>query len=153
MMLVPHACVNAAVGRLIDKPLSAFAIGIAGHALLDLTPHKDISAHKAEGLAVALMLGIIGSSCGWKSGAFWCAMGGVLPDVEQVLPWTDPKRGRHRWFPTHNRRLHSKPLPGAPEWRVSLIAQSAVSAAALALATVRCRPGRWPAPVNPGFQE
>ncbi len=142
MMLVPHACVNAAVGRLIDNPLSAFAVGVAGHAVLDLTPHKDISAHKAEGLAVALMLGLIGSSCGWTSSAFWCAVGGVLPDVEQVLPWTDPKRGRRRWFPTHRPALHSIPLPGAPQWRAPLLAQSVVSAAALTLAITRCRP-RW----------
>lgn len=142
MMLVPHACVNAAAGRLIKKPLSAFVIGVAGHALLDLTPHKDIAAHKAEGVAVALLLGLIGSSCGWKSSAFWCAMGGVLPDVEQVLPWTDPKRGRRRLFPTHQPGMHSQPLPGAPQWRMPLITQTAVSAATLALAITRCRPGR-----------
>ena len=71
--------------------------------LLDLIPHKDVSAHKAEGLLVLIMLGLVGTSCGLKSPAFWCAMGGVLPDVEQVLPWTDPKRGHRRWFPTHNR--------------------------------------------------
>jgi hypothetical protein len=139
MMLVPHACLNAAAGRLIRKPLTAFAVGLAGHALLDLVPHKDVAAHKAEGLAVLIMLGLVGTSCGWSSPAFWCAMGGVVPDVEQVLPWTDPKRGRHRWFPTHRRPFHSLPIPGAPEYRVKLLAQSSVSLAALMLAITGCR--------------
>ncbi|MCL6106088.1 MAG: hypothetical protein M1309_01855 [Actinobacteria bacterium] len=136
MMLVPHACVNAAAGRLIKRPLAAFTIGVAAHALLDMTPHKDISAHKAEGLAVLLILGLVGSSCGWSSPSFWCAMGGVLPDVEQVLPWTDPKRGRHRWFPTHNPRFHSF---AANRWRAPLLLQSAASLAALGAAVARCQ--------------
>lgn len=140
MMLIPHTGINAAAGRLFRRPLAAFAAGVIGHALLDLVPHKDISAHKAEGAMVFLMLGIIGSSCGWRSPALWCAMGGVLPDVEQVLPWTDPARGRRRYFPTHSRRFHSLPLPGADEYRTSLFLQSAVSLAALGIAITNCRP-------------
>ena len=142
MMLVPHACLNAAAGRLIKKPLTAFGIGVAGHAALDLFPHKDVSAHKAEGLAVLLMLGLVGTSCGWSSPSFWCAMGGVIPDVEQVLPWTDPKRGRRRWFPTHTRPRHSRPLPGAPDYRAPLLTQSVISLAALMLAVTGCSRGR-----------
>jgi hypothetical protein len=140
MMLVPHACVNAALGRLFHRPAAAFAAGVVSHAVLDLIPHKDISAHKAEGMLVLVMLGLVGTSCGLKSPAFWCAIGGVLPDVEQVLPWTDPRRGRRRWFPTHNRRFHSLRVPGSPEYRVRLLTQSAVSMTALLLATSRCRP-------------
>lgn len=139
MMVIPHACVNAAVGRLFKNPASALAAGILGHAALDLLPHKDISAHKAEGLGTALVLGIIGSSCGIKSAPFWCAIGGVLPDVEQVLPWTDPAKGKRRWFPTHSQPFHSIPLPGAKKWRVSLLAQTAVSLGALIISTTRCR--------------
>jgi len=140
MMLVPHACVNAAAGRLFKKPVTAFVVGVVGHALLDLVPHKDVSAHKAEGMLVLVMLGLVGTSCGLRSPAFWCAMGGVLPDVEQVLPWTDPKRGRHRWFPTHNRRRHSLPVPGAPDYQMRLMTQSVISLTALLLATCKCRP-------------
>ncbi len=138
MMLVPHTGINAAAGRLFRRPAAAFAAGVLAHALLDLVPHKDISAHKAEGVMVFFMLGLVGSSCGWNSPAFWCAMGGVLPDVEQVLPWTDPARGKRRFFPTHSRRLHSLPLPGARRYRTSLLIQSAVSLAALALAVSTC---------------
>jgi hypothetical protein len=140
MMLVPHTGINAALGRFFKKPMTAFAAGLLGHALLDLVPHKDISAHKAEGAMVLLMLGLVGSSCGWSSPSFWCAMGGVLPDVEQVLPWTDPARGKRRYFPTHSRTLHSLKIPGAPEYRTSLLLQSSVSAATLALALTSCRP-------------
>ncbi len=140
MMLVPHTCVNAAAGRLFRKPVTAFAAGVIGHAVLDLIPHKDVSAHKAEGLLVFVMLGLVGTSCGLKSPAFWCAMGGVLPDVEQVLPWTDPQRGRHRWFPTHNRPFHSLKIPGAPDYLTPLLTQSLVSLAALLVATTKCRP-------------
>jgi hypothetical protein len=140
MMLVPHTCVNAAAGSLFKKPLTAFAAGVAGHALLDLIPHKDISAHKAEGLLVLIMLGLVSTSCGLKSPSFWCAVGGVLPDVEHVLPWTDPKRGHRRWFPTHNRRFHSLQVPGADEFRVRLLSQSVVSVTALLFAISRCRP-------------
>jgi hypothetical protein len=139
-MLVPHTGINAAAGRFFRRPTTAFAAGVLGHALLDLVPHKDISAHKAEGAMVFLMLGLIGSSCGWSSPSFWCAMGGVLPDVEQVLPWTDPKRGRRRYFPTHSRRFHSLPLPGAPKYRTSLLLQSVVSMATLLMAISTCRP-------------
>jgi len=140
MMLVPHACVSAAAGSLFKKPLSAFTAGLVGHALLDLIPHKDVSAHKAEGLLVLIMLGLVGSSCGISSPSFWCAMGGVLPDVEQVLPWTDPKRGHRRWFPTHNRSFHSLNIPGSPDFRVRLLTQSAVSMLALLFAMSRCQP-------------
>ena len=139
-MLVPHACLSAAAGRLFKSPLAAFGAGVAGHALLDLVPHKDISAHKAEGAAVLLLLGLIGASCGYSSPAFWCAVGGVLPDVEQVLPWTDPDRGRRRWFPTHSRRLHSFKLSFAPHYRSGILGQSLVSAAVLFVAVSRCRP-------------
>lgn len=141
-MLVPHACLNAAAGRLFKSPLKAFAAGLVTHALLDLVPHKDISAHKAEGAAVLMLLGLAGASCGFVSPVFWCAVGGVLPDVEQVLPWTDPNRGRRRWFPTHSRRFHSLKLPRAPHYRSGLLGQSIVSAAALLIAVTRCRPCR-----------
>lgn len=139
-MLVPHACLNAAAGRLFKSPLKAFAAGLATHALLDLVPHKDISAHKAEGAAVLMLLGLAGASCGLSSPVFWCAVGGVLPDVEQVLPWTDPKRGHRRWFPTHSHRFHSLKLSRAPHYRSGLLGQSMVSAAALLIAVTRCRP-------------
>lgn len=137
-MVIPHACVNAAAGRLFKRPASALAAGIAGHALLDLLPHKDISAHKAEGLGAALVLGIIGTSCGIRSTQFWCAMGGVLPDMEQVLPWTDPARGHRRWFPTHSRSFHSIPIPSAEEWRLSLLAQTVISLSALLVSVTGC---------------
>lgn len=142
MMLIPHACVNAATGRLFKSPVKALMTGIALHAVLDLVPHKDISAHKAEGAMVLLMLGLIGTSCGIKSPELWCAMGGVLPDVEQVLPWTDPKRGYKRWFITHRRPFHSLRIPGAEEYRVRLLTQSLVSLTALMLAVSFCRRGR-----------
>lgn len=139
MMVIPHACANAAAGRLFKRPATALAAGILAHAALDLVPHKDVSAHKAEGLGAAIMLGIVGVSCGFKSAPFWCAVGGVLPDVEQVLPWTDPARGRRRWFPTHSPAFHSLPLPWAPRWRMSLLAQAAVSLTALIISSSRCR--------------
>ena len=141
-MLVPHTCLNAAAGGMFKKPLAAAIAGLASHVLLDLLPHKDISAHKAEGTAVLLLLGIVGSSCGWSSPSFWCAMGGVLPDVEQVLPWTDPKRGRRRYFPTHSPQFHSLQLPHAPRYRVSLLEQGAVSVASLAVTLLQCRSGK-----------
>lgn len=141
-MLVPHTCLNAAIGGMFRKPLAAAITGVVSHALLDIMPHKDISAHKAEGAAVALLLGIVGSSCGWKSPPFWCAMGGVLPDVEQVLPWTDPRRGRRRYFPTHSAGLHSLQIPQAPRYRANLLEQSVVSAVSLGLVLWQCRPGR-----------
>lgn len=141
-MLVPHTCLNAAFGTMFTKPLAAAAAGVLSHAALDILPHKDISAHKAEGAAVILLLGIVGSSCGWRSPAFWSAMGGVLPDVEQVLPWTDPKRGRRRYFPTHAAKMHSLQLPQAPKYRVNLLEQTLVSALSLAVVLFQCRPGR-----------
>ena len=139
MMLVPHTCLNAAAGRLMKSPVKALMAGVVLHAALDLVPHKDISAHKAEGAMVLVMLGIVGSSCGFTSPAFMCALGGVLPDTEHVLPWTDPKRGHHRWFPTHHRPFHSIGIPGAKEYRVRLLSQSLVSFTALMIAITRCR--------------
>lgn len=139
MMVVPHTCVNAIAGRFFKRPGSAFVAGVVAHGLLDLLPHKDVSAHKAEGLAAGLMLGIVGTSCGFNSPAFWCSLGGLLPDVEQVLPWTDPKRGRRRWFPTHNGVHHSLPLPGRSDWRLSLLAQGTFSLAALLAVVASCR--------------
>lgn len=140
MMLVPHACINAAAGRLFKRSLTAFAAGVIAHALLDLIPHRDISAHKAEGAAVLMLLGLVGASCGFSSPAFWCSVGGVLPDVEQVLPWTDPKRGRRCYFPTHSRTFHSLPVPRIPGYKADILSQSAVSLAALLVAITRCQP-------------
>ena len=142
MMVVPHTCVNAAAGRWFKRPVTALAAGILAHALLDLMPHKDVSAHAAEGLGAGLMLGIVGTCCGFNSASFWCAVGGVLPDVEQVLPWTNPQLGKRRWFPTHNRRFHSLPVPGAKEWRLSLLAQSTISMVALMAVVVSCHQER-----------
>lgn len=139
MMVIPHTCVNAFAGRFFRRPASAFMAGILAHALLDLVPHKDVAAHNAEGLAAGLMLGIVGTSCGFGSTPFWCAIGGVLPDVEQVLPWTNPKLGKRRYFPTHNGRYHSLPVPGARGWRMSLLTQGAVSMAALMSVVAWCR--------------
>ena len=141
-MLVPHTCLNAAIGSMFKKPAAAAITGVVTHAALDLLPHKDISAHKAEGATVLLLLGIVGSSCGWSSPAFWCAMGGVLPDVEQVLPWTDPRKGRRRYFPTHSPRRHSLQIPGAPNYRSSLLEQTIVSATSLAITLLQCRSRR-----------
>jgi hypothetical protein len=121
------------------RPGTALGVGIASHALLDLLPHKDVSAHKAEGLMTAIVLGIVATSCGVRSAPFICAVGGILPDVEQVLPWTDPRRGNHRWFPTHSRGFHSLPLPGARSWRVSLLVQASASMSALLISIARCR--------------
>lgn len=139
MMVIPHVCVNAAAGRLFSRPVTALTAGIVGHAILDLVPHKDVSAHAAEGLMASIMLGIVGTSCGFNSAPFWCAVGGVLPDVEQVLPWTDPERGRRRWFPTHSRWLHSWTIPGRRDYRVDLLTQGAMSLAALMISITRCR--------------
>lgn len=139
MMLIPHACLNAAVGQLFKSPVKALATGVALHAVLDLVPHKDVSAHKAEGALVLIMLGIVGSSCGYTSPSFLCAVGGVLPDFEHVLPWTDVKRGRRRRFISHNQPFHSIRIPGAEEYRVRLLTQSLVSIAALMFAVSMCR--------------
>lgn len=112
-----HALVGAVVGALVGSPIPAAVCGMASHALLDLVPHDDperlgpVFLDAAAALAV-LALGILAGSPGFVGGA----LGGVLPDVENV-PDLVVKRWRPtmRWpkvFPSHWHE-HQAPAPSA----------------------------------------
>jgi hypothetical protein len=51
MVITPHVCVGAALGRGRRSVLAAAGLGIASHYLLDAIPHRDYSLEGVPGAA------------------------------------------------------------------------------------------------------
>jgi hypothetical protein len=97
MICALHALLGAALGKSQKKP-QAFLTGILSHFFADLVPHRDFSP-ELETLLVLGTLAGIGAGKGWGSPAFWGAVGGALPDLENGLAYCQ-RQGR-LVFPTH----------------------------------------------------
>jgi len=96
-----HALLGAAVGKALKRKEQAFLAGLFSHLLADLLPHRDLSP-AAETLFAITVTAALGASQGWNSPAFWGAVGGVLPDVENVVFYL--RGGGKHFFPTHSGR-------------------------------------------------
>jgi len=92
-----HAFIGAALGKLLKSKKPAFLAGVVTHFFADLLPHRDLSI-ETEVALVSGALAAIGTSQGWNSPAFWGAVGGVIPDVENLISQT---RGGRNLFPSH----------------------------------------------------
>lgn len=100
MMLVTHALVGAALGRITRHKLGAFLVGIASHAAGDVIPHKEFPL-ETDGPLAAGALALLAWKFGPNSPEFLGALGGVLPDSEHLPTklglWSDGDE----LFPTH----------------------------------------------------
>jgi hypothetical protein len=98
-----HGFIGAALGKALKSRKRAFFAGLITHFFLDLLPHRDFSVKTEAALALAA-LGIIGTSQGWDSPAFWGAAGAMLPDVENAITQSTGKG--QPLFPCHHDTLH-----------------------------------------------
>lgn len=110
MMAAVHALVGAAAGRRAGRRRTALAAGVGTHLVGDLIPHRDYPL-AVELPLLLLALGLLSARHGARSAAFWGALGGVLPDVENGLHQIGLVPERAKLFPTHNGVLpHGRPI-------------------------------------------
>lgn len=113
MMGAIHTLIGGAVGSLMKSRTGAFLAGVASHAPSDQVPHKDFPAG-VEGAAFAAALLYIARRHGLNSPAMAGAIGGILPDVENVLVWLGLMQEGDMVFPTHyDADNHGEPVSSA----------------------------------------
>jgi hypothetical protein len=109
MLLATHSIVGAFIGKEIDYPPLAFLFGIISHILLDAIPHADgpddkpgqketdpISFAQYALVAVDIAVGLIvfiylNSEEELSSSAIWGAIGSILPDALDNVPFYSGK--------------------------------------------------------------
>ena len=118
MITASHLLVGGAVGSLTDQPVLALALGVGSHALLDMIPHFDFRDYRRDvALGAVVGVGTIAAAVirgGVHRGFLWGMIGGVLPDVENLvwqMGFMDEKR---RVFPTHRRGWLRHGAPRGP---------------------------------------
>ena len=127
--LFTHVAFGAIAGALSPTPYLAPLFGLASHVGLDVLPHRDIDAMRHElALAAAAVAAIaVGGALSVK-----VALGiafALVPDIENLLWKLGKIRDDQKIFPGHHRFIPHGMVVG----RSSLVAQFAVSAAAIAL--------------------
>ena len=120
-----HAALGAAIGKVTNNALLAFALGVVSHYVGDVIPHKDVGPIEAPTLLGTM--GAITWRHGWKSPQFWGALGAICPDFEHIPAELrrDPRRFDpmpEKFFPTHNGRA---PHAGWPYSKASGVAMQA----------------------------
>jgi hypothetical protein len=114
MVITPHVCVGAALGRGRRSLLAAAGLGFASHYLLDAIPHRD---YTLEGVAGAAKLALDSTLAGAAlvlvraDRMMVCgALAALVPDVLAV----SSRNGLPT--PTHDRlheATHAETIPGA----------------------------------------
>jgi hypothetical protein len=126
--------VGGALGSLVDGRAAPFALGLGSHILLDVIPHYEFEKMWVEAAIAAGVLGLLLALGYGGSAVFWGALGGVLPDIENLLWKQGVLPGRWKVFPGHNRRLrrffpHGRALPARHAWwQATLVVVSALVA-------------------------
>mgnify|MGYP000096075970 CR=1 FL=1 len=138
MTVLTHMAVGGALGSLVDGRAAPFALGLGSHIVLDVIPHYEFEKMWVEALIVTGALGALLALGRAESAVFWGALGGVLPDIENLLWKQGILPGRWKMFPGHNRRLrrfvpHGRPLPVRHAWWQVVMAAAGVFVAARAL--------------------
>lgn len=111
-----HIGVGALAGRELEGPVTAFLAGFISHGVMDIAPHGEINDEGFEMYSTLVGIGILAAKFGFGSPIVWGAIGGVLPDVEHVLPaGIKPARPL---YPTHFiEELHSSDTElSVPAW-------------------------------------
>lgn len=131
MTVLAHMAVGGALGSLVDGRAAPFAFGLGSHILLDVIPHYEFEKIWVEVAIVAGVMGTLIAAGHGGTGVFWGALGGVLPDIENLLWKQGILPGRWKMFPGHNHRLrrfipHGRALPLTHAWwQAGLIAAGA----------------------------
>jgi hypothetical protein len=133
-----HVATGALAGRGRRGVLDALLAGVAAHAAIDVVPHGEVHDDAFEAATAIAGVLAIAARHGAASPVTWGAIGGVLPDLEHVLPRrVRPARGV---FPTHRvERLHgwdSLPL-AIPAWLQAIVGGAVIGAIALAARRLR----------------
>lgn len=116
MMAWVHASIGAFIGGRFRSRRRAFSAGAVSHGVADLVPHRDFEV-PVELPLVAITLGYIARRYGVKSCELAGALGGVFPDLENILyrfglvkQMIYPTHTEFPWFIGHGRPVKS-PLP------------------------------------------
>lgn len=99
MIQLAHLAVGALAARGRSGPLAALLAGIASHAAIDVPPHGEVHDDAFEAATATIGVLALAARHGVMSPITWGALGGVLPDLEHVLPRRI--RPRRAVFPTH----------------------------------------------------
>jgi hypothetical protein len=132
LITATHLLVGGAVGSFTDQPLVALGLGIVSHAVCDMIPHFDFTDYRRD-VALGVVVGvgtIVAASLrgGVHSGYLWGMIGGVIPDIENLVWQMGLMDGSRRIFPTHRKGG----LPhGAPRGGRNLLVQGMVGALSL----------------------
>lgn len=159
MFLTVHGTAGALVGALAPDPVSAFALGVLSHVVLDIIPHGDENlgpqcagptcTHREEA-RFASKLGIIDGviMCGalallltpWvrmpATTVLWGIAGGVIPDVLQGLGMMFPKIRPFARFKELHDYNHAHIIRYDPPLALGMVVQ-VVTLVAIVIATVR----------------
>lgn len=132
MYLAIHATAGLLIGRLIDQPAVAAAVGVASHFLLDAIPHSDgdlpptsqtarqLFYEHFQGVAGLLYIeGSLGVIVVWallsnptftiSQSMVWGSIGAMAPDLLQLLRTFIPHNRLLNTFQSLHDRLHYHP--------------------------------------------
>lgn len=125
MIELGHIATGALLGKRCAGPVEAALTGVFLHGLMDVAPHGEVGDRRFEIGSTFAGLALLGARYGVRSPILWGAVGGVLPDVEHVLP--QRIRPSRELFPTHSIKwLHSSDKAfNIPAW-VQVVAGGAV---------------------------
>lgn len=124
MIELTHVATGALIGGRCNGPLEAVLAGVATHALMDIAPHDELHDVAFEASSAVVGILALARRHGLGSPIVWGAVGGVLPDIEHVLPAVI--RPRQPLFPTHRVSwLHSAGPFRVPVW-LQVIAGGAI---------------------------
>lgn len=117
MCIYTHVTAGALVGSLAPNSGLALVFGIVSHGVLDLFPHFDFPKIRVEILLGVLALVLVIWAGGPTAPVLLGAIGGVLPDLENLawkLGWLPEER---KIFPTHTGLIpHGRELGPGNLW-------------------------------------
>jgi hypothetical protein len=126
-----HVATGALAERHAGGALDALLAGITAHATMDVVPHGEVHDDAFEAATAVAGVLAIAARYGLRSPITIGAIGGVLPDLEHVLPRRI--RPARALFPTHRfGSLHGwehKPLV-VPAWVQALLGGAVIGALA-----------------------
>jgi len=116
-----HMAVGAAVGSFVGGRGAAFTLGLLSHIPLDVIPHSEYEKTWLEVTVVAVAFGAMLVAGMGHTTAFWGAVGGAVPDVENLFWRMGLLPARRKMFPGHApwlRRFvpHGRTLPARYAW-------------------------------------
>ena len=126
---------GSAAGGLIGNPALGFCFGLTSHIPQDAVPHYDFDNPWLEVLLVGVAVGaMVGGGLG-GSPFFWGAIGGGLPDLENLFWKQGWVRDEHKIFPTHSGLIKH----GSNRGMRNLLFQAAVALVALVVILLKAK--------------